>query len=329
MPIQFPRLIRLANLPTPIMPMKRLSQKFDGIDLYIKRDDLTGCALSGNKIRKLEFIVADAVESGADTLITCGGIQSNHARATAVVAAQLGLKSVLVLRGQEGNVADGNLFLDELVGAEIRTITEEAYRTRVDEIMSEIADELRTAGRKPYVIPEGASNALGTFGYIKAMQEIIEQAQQSKLAFNAIVCPVGSGGTYAGLLLGKFIFNEKIDIFGFNVCDNKAYFVKRIMGIIDNFKSRFGLSSMIREEDIRIIDGYVGKGYALSRQEEIDTIKAVAQSEGIILDPVYTGKAMVGLLDQLAHGRFRNMKSILFLHSGGIFGLYPQKGLFF
>lgn len=202
MTFQFPPFKSMAHLPTPIAALSRLSKAIGGPQLFIKRDDLTGCAMSGNKIRKLEFVAADAIKKGADTLITCGGIQSNHARATAVLAAKLGLKSLLVLRGQMGGDADGNLFIDKLVGAEIRCITKEDYNARVNEIMDEIADELRAQGRKPYIIPEGASNAVGALGYLRAFKEITEQSKQLKLNFDAIICAVGSGGTYAGLSIG-------------------------------------------------------------------------------------------------------------------------------
>jgi len=329
MSFQFPASISVAHLPTPIEPLTRLSKEVEGFQLFIKRDDLTGCALSGNKIRKLEFVAADAMKNGADTLITCGGIQSNHARATAVLAAKLGLKSLLVLRGQPCGDSDGNLFLDQLVGAEINYISKEDYSTRVDEIMDELAEGLRSRGRKPYVIPEGASNALGAMGYLKAFKEIIEQAHERKLKFNAIVCAVGSGGTYAGLLIGKFLYEQDIEVYGFNVCDNEAYFVNRIWGILENFKKEYRVDLPIRRTDIRIIDGYVGEGYALNRQEEINLINQIAVQEGIILDPVYTVKAMFGLLDQIKKGRFTKNQSILFLHSGGIFGLFPKKSLFF
>lgn len=329
MAFQFPPSISVAHLPTAIEPLKQLSKELDGPQIFIKRDDLTGCALSGNKIRKLEFVAADALKKEADTLITCGGIQSNHARATAVLATRLGLKSLLVLKGQAGEVPDGNLFLARLVGAEIRTITEEDYRARVNEIMEEFADQLRSRGRKPYVIPEGASNALGAVGYLKAFKEIMEHSQKMKLKLDAIICAVGSGGTYAGLLIGKFLYQQNVDIYGFNVCDDEAYFVKRIWDIIEQFRQAYAVNLPIRQTDIRIIDGYVGEGYALSRQEEIDVIKRVALREGIILDAVYTGKAMFGLLDQIKKDRFTKNQSILFLHSGGIFGLFPKRGLFF
>jgi len=328
-PFEFPPRECIAHLPTPISLLSRLSAEMNGPAIYIKRDDLTGCAMSGNKLRKLEFVAADALAKQADVLITCGGIQSNHARTTAVLAAQLGLKAHLVLRGQEGGDADGNLFLDKLVDADITTITREQYSTQVNEIMGQIAADLRAKGRTPYVIPEGASNAIGVFGYLRAIEEIRSQEQQLGLTFDAIVCAVGSGGTYAGLLLGRNLFGLFAEIIGFNVCDDAAYFVKKIQAIVQDVIAQYGYPAPAQPSEIRIVDGYVGKGYALSRQEEIDLIKHVARLEGIILDPVYTAKAMFGLIDQIKRGQFHQARNVLFLHTGGIFGLFPKKSLFF
>lgn len=218
-----PRL-KLANLPTPIEKLERLSAEWGGPEIYVKRDDFTGIALSGNKIRKLEFVIADAMEKSADLLITCGGIQSNHARATAVAATRLGMKSYLVLRGEAGSVKDGNELLDLLVGARIKYITPEDYSTRVNEIMLELAEDLIKQGYRPYIIPEGASNDIGAFGYIAATEEIAEQIRRLKLEIDYVVCAVGSGGTYAGLLLGQRVFNQKYQVIGFNVCDDEAFF---------------------------------------------------------------------------------------------------------
>ena len=329
MMFKFPPRIQLATLPTPIQKLERLSEQWGGIEIYVKRDDLTGMALSGNKIRKLEFVIAEARNQGADLLITCGGIQSNHARATAVAATKLGMKSYLVLRGQQGGETDGNLLLDFLVGAKVKYITPEDYSTRVDEIMTELAEELKKDGYHPYVIPEGASNELGAMGYLAATEEIVMQLQKLKLEIDYLVCADGSGGTHAGLLLGQKFYNQNYQVVGVNVCDDEAFFINKINQISEKAIDRFNLIVDFKNEDIEIIDGYVGEGYALNRQGEIDFIKLVATTEGLILDPVYTGKALFGVRDQISKGRFKKGEKILFIHTGGLFGLFPKRGLFF
>lgn len=325
---KFPQSIKLARTPTPIEKLSKLSQELGGPEIYVKRDDLTGVELSGNKVRKLEFLAADAVSKGADTLITCGGIQSNHARATAIVATRLGMRSFLVLRGQEGSTPDGNLFLDYLAGAEVKFISPEEYET-VDEIMEEVAEELRERGQKPYIIPEGASNEIGVLGYLKAMGEIKQQLEKQGLKIDHLITAVGSGGTLAGLLLGRIVFGLETEIYGINVCRSKEYFVDHIYEILNRAQRRYRLNLEFKKGDIKVIEGYVGRGYALSRIEEVKLIRKVAQMEGIFLDPVYTGKAMFGLLDQIKKGRFRKGERILFLHTGGIFGLFPTREMFF
>lgn len=328
MSFHFPNSITLAQLPTPIEKLERLSALLEGPQIYIKRDDLTGLEFSGNKVRKLEFLLAEALEQECDLVITCGSFQSNHARTTTVAAAKLGVKCHLVLRNTMGGALDGNLFLDRLMGAEIKYITPEEY-ARVDEIMADLAEELRSKGHRPYVIPEGGSNELGTLGYLKAAQELAEQLRRLKLQIDYIVVAVGSGGTYAGMLLGKFIFDLHAEIHGINVCDNEAYFVNKISDILKKAQKRFSFEVSVGKKDIKIIDGYVGKGYGLSSQEEIDMIKRVSSAEGIILDPIYTGKAMLGLADQIRQGQYKPEENILFIHTGGVFGLFPKKALFF
>ncbi len=326
---KFPPRIMLANLPTPIQKLERLSEQWGGPEIYVKRDDLTGMALSGNKIRKLEFVIAEARNQGVDLLITCGGIQSNHARATAVTATRLGMKSYLVLRGQEGDEVDGNLLIDFLVGAKVKYITGDDYSTCVDEIMAELAENFRKDGYHPYVIPEGASNELGAMGYLVATEEIVMQLQKLDLQIDFLVCADGSGGTHAGLLLGQKFYRQKYQVVGVNVCDDEAYFVDKINRISKKAIDRFNLSVDLKKEDIKVIDGYVGEGYALNRQEEIDFIKQVAITEGLILDPVYTGKALFGIKDQISKGQFKKGERILFIHTGGLFGLFPKRGSFF
>lgn len=326
--LKLPDRIKLAHLPTPIEKLKNQDLP-DGPTIYIKRDDMTGMLFSGNKIRKLEFAVAEALQQNADTLITCGGVQSNHARATAVVATKLGMKSVLVLRGDANSDIEGNLLVDHLMGADVRFITPEQYRDDVGGIMERIAEELRGQGRQSYILPEGASNAIGAMGYLAATEEIATQLSAMNVNIDAVVCATGSGGTQAGLIMGKKLHHLNYEVYGVNVCDDEDYFTRKIYTIIETARQRFHLDLTIRHNEIRILDGYVGEGYALNRPQEIEFIKSVAKDEGIVLDPVYTGKALLGLMDQIKKGRFSQNSNILFLHSGGLFGLFPKKNMFY
>ncbi|MFC1682869.1 D-cysteine desulfhydrase family protein [Candidatus Zixiibacteriota bacterium] len=326
-----PKRIHLANLPTPIQKLEKLTALFDGPEIYIKRDDLTGVGLSGNKVRKLEYLLADAKEKEADTLITCGGIQSNHARATAIAAAQNDMSSVLVLRGESERPYDGNVLLGRLVDAQIRLVTPEQYAERIDQIMEEVAGELREQGRRPYVIPEGGSNSIGVWGYIRAGGEIRDQLEEMDLEVDVIVTAVGSGGTLAGLVVGRKLNNLKARMVGFNVCDTAEHFQALIGRLVAETIKRYRLPVQVAEDEIELINGYVGRGYALSRPEELALIRQVAKAEGIFLDPVYTGKALFGLADQIHQGRFKTGEKVLFLHTGGIYGLFTsekRQGLF-
>lgn len=326
--INIPNRIEIANLPTKIEKLERLSNKLGGSNIYIKRDDQTGSEISGNKVRKLEFAVKEAIDMGCDLLITCGGIQSNHARATAAVAAKLGISSCLVLRSNGEEEIEGNYFLDKVLGAEIRFITPDEYREKRMEIMKAVKAELSAQGYKPYIIPEGASNGIGTFGYFKAMEEIAQQEKELGVNFDAIVVAVGSGGTYGGLFLANKIMGYDKYIYGVNVCDDEEYFKKQIEKVINESLSYINKPITFTKEEIKIIDGYVGRGYALSRSEEIEFIHELSKLEGVILDPVYTGKAMYGLVNEIQKGNLKNHNNILFIHTGGLYGLFPKKELF-
>lgn len=326
--MQFPRTLSLAMLPTPIEKLIKLSAIPDNFKVFIKRDDLTGFGLSGNKIRKLEFLSCEALEKKCDTLITCGGIQSNHARATAIVAAQLGLKSLLVLFQEKKPKNDGNLFLSRLVGAEVKYITHKEYEW-VDDIMEKEMLRLKSRGRKGYVIPEGGSNALGIWGYIKAAYEIKSQLEKMKLKVDRIITAVSSGGTYSGLYIGSKLLKWNVKITGFNIRETSRIAVDLIWKLVQSHQEKFSPNIYVDINEIDIIDGYVGKGYGLSRKVELDLMKSVAKDTGIILDPVYSGKAMLGLVDQIKKGNFAEKEKIIFLHTGGGFGLFPIKEKFF
>lgn len=323
-----PEKLNIANLPTKIQKLERLTKELQGPNIFIKRDDETGSEVSGNKIRKLEFSVKEALNQGCNLLITCGGIQSNHCRATAAIAAKLGLKSSLVLRGSEAKDIDGNLFLNKLLGADIKFISAEDYKHNRMLIMENLKTEYEKQGFKPYIIPEGASNGIGTFGYFNAMEEILKQEKDMNIHFDKIIVAVGSGGTHAGLLLSKKILGFHGEIYGINVCDNEDYFKNRIHNILDESINYLNIDLNFNLDEIHIIDGYVGRGYALSTPETLEFILHIAQLEGLILDPVYTGKAMYGLAKEIKKGTFKKDENILFIHTGGLFGLYPQRDLF-
>ena len=327
--IPYPKRIRLARTPTPLDPLHRLGEKL-GVELYIKRDDLTGVALSGNKIRKLEFVLADAVEKGADTVLTCGGAQSNHARATAVAATMLGLKSLLILRTPDPKnppPLEGNILLDRLVGSHIVWITPDEYKDR-DHIFEREAEALRRQGKNPYIIPEGASNALGAWGYIAAIEELKKDVAGLPGGEDrpvTLINAAGSGGTSAGLILGVRLFGLNARVVSVNVCDDRDYFIREIGKICEQAIEAYGLDlSFSRDRDIEIVDGYVGRGYALSRPEELRLIRDVAGAEGIFLDPVYTGKAFYGMTRELDKDPGCFGQRIIFLHTGGVFGLFPK-----
>ncbi|MHB8126677.1 MAG: D-cysteine desulfhydrase family protein [Desulfitobacteriaceae bacterium] len=326
--MKIPERILLANLPTKIEKLERLSQELGGPCIYLKRDDQTGMEISGNKIRKLEFSIKEALSLGCNYLITCGGIQSNHCRATAAVAAKLGLKVCLVLLKNKEEEIDGNLFLDKLFGAEIRYFNPEENQAELAEILKQVSSDAEKKGFKPYIIPVGASNGIGAFGYFQAMKEIAWQEKEMGVQFDMIVSAVGSGGTYSGLFLGKKVLNHPADIYGVNICENTDYFVQIIDNILQESLEYLNIEFLYAKNEIHLIDGYVGRGYALSSQAELQFIHKLAKMEGVILDPVYTGKAMYGLTEEIKKGRLKAYQNILFIHTGGLFGLFPQKNMF-
>lgn len=317
--------LKLANLPTRIDPLENTSQWL-GRNLWIKRDDQTGLELSGNKVRKLEFALAEALAQGADTIVTTGGIQSNHARATAAACVRLGLECHLILAADEKQPLDGNYLLDDLLGARIRLVSARDYAERLSEIMEQAKAALIAQGRTPYLIPVGASNGIGTFGYYAAWQEIMEQEKTLGITFDHVVCAVGSGGTCAGLMLGNAALGSGRQVTGIPIAGDAAYFRDRILAITQEFSGYQGPIDLPAEQ-IRLIDGYVGRGYALSTAEELEFLRTFGRTEGIVLDPVYTGKAMRGLLTELEKDShwFQGAENILFIHTGGLFGLFPKR----
>ena len=320
--------ISLARLPTPLVPLTRFCNKHNIPKIWLKRDDLTDTTASGNKLRKLEFVIGQALEEGATTLITCGGVQSNHCRATAVMASQLGLKCHLILRGKPTIPADGNLLLDELVGAKITYATAQEFGD-IDKMFEQVADQYRQSGEVPYSIPVGASNEVGLWGYIEAARELKEDFSAANISPSHIVSATGSGGTAGGLILGRQLYDLDAQIMSFNVCDDEAYFQRKISADFVIWQERYGIPIDFNNLAINIVDGYVGPGYGRADKPVFDLIGDLARTEGVILDPVYTGKAFHGLMTELSTSRvtksFKDGKDIVFIHTGGIFGLFPQK----
>lgn len=324
-----PPRLALAHLPTPLQPMKQLGLEL-GVALWAKRDDYTGVELSGNKIRKLEYVLAAARAQGADTVLTCGGVQSNHCRATALAAARLGIDCTLLLRTADPAnppPLEANSLLDRLTGARIVWVSPEEYRNR-DDVFAREAEDLKRYGRRPYIIPEGASDALGAWGYIRAMAELaadIDRLDKAAPQSTTVVHATGSGGTGAGLVLGKLILGLAVRVVSINVCDDRDYFIQVSGDICREAISRYDLKvAFDAESDLEIVDGYVGAGYALSQPDELKLITHVCRREGLVLDPVYTGKAFFGMVDQLKADSNVFGERIVFLHTGGLFGLFPQ-----
>ncbi|MDI3290237.1 pyridoxal-phosphate dependent enzyme [Polyangium sp. 15x6] len=323
----------LAHLPTPLQRPRRLVVA-TGIDLWVKRDDMTGGAEAGNKIRKLEFLLGEALSLECDTVITCGGLQSNHARATALAAASLGLRAVLFLRTNDPSLdpsrapLEGNVLIDRLAGAEIRLITPEQYRDR-DRILDEAAEELRSEGQKPYVIPEGGSNGLGALGYVEAMGEVRRQLDLGLgggKPFDAVVVACGSGGTAAGAALGAAFHGVASEVVAVAVCDDAPTFQARIEGIVREART---LDPRLPEPArVTVDDAHKGPAYAVSTPEQRRLIASVAGLSGMVLDPVYTGKAFSALMDLAGAGGPLAGKRILFVHTGGLPGLLAQGATF-
>jgi D-cysteine desulfhydrase len=326
--VNFPARVSLARLPTPLEPSPRLGAEL-GIELLYKRDDLTGLELSGNKARKLELLVAEAEAEGADTLVTCGGIQSNHCRATAFAAARRGLRSVVVLRVPDPSLPpalEANSLLDRLAGAELRFVSPTGYARRA-EVMAEIADELRAAGRRPYVIPEGGSNALGSLGYAAAVAELREQLPESwRSGPVALAYAAGSGGTGAGVEMGVRLAGwSGAKPVGFAVCNDARYFVRTIATLCAEARGRWPAIPEVPEAEIAVDAGFIGPGYAQATAEGLALIRRAAAADGVLLDPVYTGKAMLGIATRAREGRLASRRVVLF-HTGGAFGVFPFAG---
>jgi len=310
--------VTIAHLPTPIEPLPHLTAQLGGPELWVKRDDQTGLATGGNKTRKLEFLVADALAHSADTLVTCGAAQSNHARQTAAAAAKFGLDRVLVLGGDASSEAQGNLLLDRLLDAQIVWTGDRLPQER----MSSVAHQLTEDGRHPYVIPYGGSNSIGVSGYVAAMGELMTQGEKQGRAFDHIVLATSSGGTQAGLVVGAHVFGYHGHILGISVDPRAADLRRKLADLATSASVHLSLDPVFESDDFDVNDNYLGGGYGVVGSLERETIRTVARAEGLILDPVYTGRAFGGLLHLIRDGAFDADEKVLFWHTGGTSGLF-------
>lgn len=313
--------ISLGFFPTPLVELSRLGKALGGPRIFMKRDDNTGLALGGNKTRKLEYLLGDALARGADTIITAGAAQSNHCRQTAAAAASQQLECHLVLGGEEPDVINGNLLLDKIFGCHIHW----AGKNRKGEDIPHIVEQLKESGRIPYVVPYGGSNELGALAFAEALKELEAQIHNTGESFTHIVFSSSSGGTQAGLMLGKKILNASYQLVG---VDNdkretdKVPFDQHILSLANSTAKFIGVNCDFSEEDLILDSSYVGEGYGVIGDMENEAISLTAQTEGILLDPVYTGKAMGGLFDMVRSGRIKKSDRVLFWHTGGVPALF-------
>jgi L-cysteate sulfo-lyase len=311
----------LAQLPTPVEKLERLSRELGGLELLIKRDDQTGLAFGGNKTRKLEFLVGQALAQGADTLVTAGAVQSNHCRQTAAAAAKAGLRCELILNGQKPEVPNGNLLLNELLGARAHWID----RSQRPAKFQELSEQLRAQGRKPYAIPVGGSNGVGATGYVLAMMELAEQLRVSQQGVDHIVFGSSSGGTQAGMVLGARIAGFKGQLHGLSIDKNdpelNEYEIE-VAQVANECAEYIGSEARLSQSDIKVIYGYKGEGYGIIGDLEREAIRLMARCEGIVLDPVYAGRAFGALVDLIRKGVFHRGETVLFWHTGGAPALF-------
>lgn len=320
----------LAHLPTPLEYLPRLSGHLGGPRILIKRDDCTGLALGGNKTRKLEFLMADALALGADTVLTTGGVQSNHVRQTAAACARNGLSCHLVLApavpwDDPAYNISGNVQLDHLLGAQVHVLPPGTDR---DKSMDRLAKTLQSQGRKTYVIPSGGSNAVGALGYVACAQELGDQAGTMGENIDVLIHATGSGGTQAGLIAGMQLSGQKIQVLGVDVTSGASGLEKRVKTIAQATLDHMGGQQQLDTAALHIIDGYAGAAYGLPTEQMRDAVRLAARQEGVILDPVYTGKAFAGLIDLVRQGRFTSDQTIVFLHTGGALGLFAYTEYF-
>lgn len=321
--------VNICHQPTPIEVMPRLSEQL-GVNLYIKRDDCTGLAGGGNKTRKLEYLIGEAIAQGSDTLITVGGIQSNHARQTAAAAAKFGLDCELILEDVPGTVkqdyyTNGNILLDKIFGANIHR-PEEGIGCL--EYAYELEKKLNDSGKSAFVIPLGGSNVAGSMGYVRCANEIVAQANDLSLEFDRIIVATGSAGTQAGLLAGLIMQSSNTPVLGICVSQDSDSKKALIESLLRESLDFLKLDPLLAEGRVLTDDAYVGEGYGIHTEQTIEAIHLCAQTEGLLLDPVYTGKGMAGLIDYCRTGKIRKDENILFIHTGGSQGLFAYSDIF-
>lgn len=320
---RFPR-IRFGHMPTPLEPMENLTRLLGGPKLYVKRDDCTGLATGGNKTRKLEFLMADAQAKGADTVITQGAIQSNHARQTAAAAARLGMKCLILLENRTGSEErdyrrNGNVMLDHLFAAPTKVYP---AGTDMNAAMATVAEDVRRAGGKPYVIVGGGSNPIGALGYVNCALELLRQADEMGLKIDHVVHATGSAGTQAGLVAGFEGARAGIPVLGIGVRAPKPTQEENVFKLASATAELLGVAGAVKRERVVANCDYVGQGYGIPTEGMRKAVAQLAQTEGLLLDPVYSGKAMAGLIDLIAKGSFGKHETLVFLHTGGSIGLF-------
>ncbi|MCX6038099.1 MAG: D-cysteine desulfhydrase family protein [Chloroflexi bacterium] len=311
-----PRL-RFAHLPTPIEPLPRLSAVLNGPRLLVKRDDQTGLAFGGNKTRKLEFLVAEAQAQGADTLLSAGALQSNHCRQTAAAAAKFGFNCIIVLVGQPPVQASANLLLDQLFGAEIVW----AEKSRREAVLQETFEKTSAQGNKPYLVPYGGSSPTGALGYVFAMEEFVGQ----KVKADWIVFASSSGGTQAGLVLGTRVFGYEGKVLGISIDEPQRILQEHVAKLASETSERLGRRIKFSSDEVLVNDEYAAPGYGVLTGAEREAISLFAKYEGLLLDPVYTGRAAAGLIDLVREGFFKKDETVLFWHTGGQPALFAEK----
>lgn len=326
---RFPR-IRLGHGPTPLEPMENLTRRLGGPRLWIKRDDCTGLSTGGNKTRKLEYLMADARARGADVVITQGATQSNHARQTAAACAKLGLACRILLEDRTGYTDDayrmsGNVLMDKLHGA---TVERRPGGADMQAEMEAVAERLRREGRKPYVIPGGGSNPVGALGYVTAALELVQQAADMGLRVDHLVHATGSAGTQAGLVAGLVALNSGIPVLGIGVRAPRERQEANVLALAERTAEHLGLPGIVRAEHVVANCDYVGQGYGIPTEGMVKAVRLVAETEGVLLDPVYSGKGMAGLIDLVGKGFFPEDSNVVFLHTGGQAGLFGYPDAF-
>ena len=320
---RFPR-VSLAHLPTPLELMPRLSEHLGGPKIYVKRDDCTGLGTGGNKTRKLEFLVADAIEKKADVIITQGAVQSNHARQTAAAACKVGMDCELIFEKRVEDADDayktsGNVLLDRIYGANIREV---AKGSDMDAEMEALAKELRAAGKTPYIVPGGGSNTIGALGYLNCALEFMTQANDEGIVIDHVVHATGSAGTQAGLAVGLKMTHSNIPLLGIGVNAPRDAQEEKVWKLAEETAEYVGAPGCVQREDIVANCDYVGDGYGLPTREMNDAVLLLARLEGLLFDPVYSGKGLAGLIDLVQKGHFNGADSIVFIHTGGSAGLF-------